>query len=158
MGASIVLRSDNKLSFGTGYQLGSMQDLGNIVFSIPSSMVAKEAQVFLIVRQKDGFKDAIPLTATGTKKETGYTYYQMPATQALHLYDNAVQMAIMLLERDDTYTVSNFLNATINLEHYEFARKAAIARTMERSIAKYYEGIVNLLTTLSQREEINNDC
>lgn len=109
--------------------------------------------MFLIVRQKDGFKDAIPLNATGTKKETGYTYYQMPATQALHLYDNAVQLAIMLVERDDTYKVSNYLNARVDLEHYEFARKAAIAKTLERSIANYYEGIVDLLTTLSQREE-----
>lgn len=153
MGASIVLKSNNQLGYGSGYVVSQSYDIGDIVFSIPSSMVAKQAQVFLIVRQKDGLKDAIPLNATGTKKETGYTYYQMPATQALHLYDNAVQLAIMLVERDDTYKVSNYLNARIDLEHYEFARKAAIAKTLERSIANYYEGIVDLLTTLSQREE-----
>ena len=115
----------------------------------------ENVQVFLVLKEVvSGLREVVELHFT--TDEFDKPVYRLPLNQALRLDNAQVDMALVVLDvENSTYVESDPSRVTLTTAHYKLARELAMVSELSAEAKKYYEAIVLALKEVIMKGENN---
>ena len=112
----------------------------SLLFYIPTSDI--NSQIFLMLENSQGVYEIVELTKI--KRDKSHMIYQIAANQNLRVSNDLMNLAILILNADGTYILSDNVSLNLNTSKYVAAQQVYIAQQVGTQVQDYYKKIVAL--------------
>lgn len=112
----------------------------SLLFYIPNSY--DKSQIFLMLKNNQGLYEIVELTKV--KRDKNHMVYQIAVNQNLRVSNDLMNLAILILNADGTYSFSDEIALNLTTNRYVLAKQVFIAQQVGAQVQEHYKKIVAL--------------